>query len=328
MNREYLDELFANLPEIVQERITTAADVIVRKKNEHGRVVAVLGSGPNVHEGVTTLVAELIAQGVIDGVLTSSATVSHEMAGTLERVKRVDGTTLGFELQHPKSLCLPETGTYFLPRGNGFEFTELSAEELDEIRADVSFDEDLWVRGAYMEGTTIIKAAGNMSYPAGLRAETIATQIKELAQQYHQPFEFVVGLGADSRTMIGAGAARGKPVMVTIPAMVGGGNVGICIGDSIPIAQRCQKVSELLSKADVVIESALALAQEIHDGPFETYTGHGIWAPVTGTPTYTLRDKHLIRIDLDPNLEAVWQREQAGGAVQEAINAGKPKTKM
>ena len=35
--------------------------------------------------------------------------------------------------------------------------------------------------------------------------------------------------------------------------------------------------SPIVEKADAVIESAVALTQEIHDGPFECYTGHGIW---------------------------------------------------
>ncbi len=52
-------------------------------------MVVVTGSGPNLHEGVTTLIAELIHKGVVDGVVTSSAVVAHEMAGTLDRVKRV-----------------------------------------------------------------------------------------------------------------------------------------------------------------------------------------------------------------------------------------------
>ncbi len=59
-----------------------------------GKVAVVVGSGPNLHEGVTTLIAELIRLGVVDGVTTSSAVVAHEMAGTLDRVKRVDGSQL------------------------------------------------------------------------------------------------------------------------------------------------------------------------------------------------------------------------------------------
>ncbi len=328
MNRRFLDKLFADLPTTIQERVDQAANIIVNAKNKGGNVVTVIGSGPNLHEGITTLVAELITLGVINGVLTSSATVSHEMAGTLEKVKRVDGTKLGFTLQGSTSYEQPPPGKFFLPRGNVFEFSELNNGELAELQGDVTFNEDLWNSGNRLDGPVIIKAAGNMSYPLGLRTESIATRLRDFARKWHKPFEFVSGLGADPRTMIGSGANRSAPVLVTIPAMVGGGNVGISIGDSIPIAQRCQKIAHLLSNADVVIESALALAQEVHDGPFETYTGHGIWAPVTGTPSFTLQGKAIIRIDLDPNLQTVWEQERAGGAVQEAINQGKPKTKM
>ncbi len=328
MNRKFLDKLFAELPAAIQERVDLAAKIIVNAKKQGGNVVTVIGSGPNLHEGITTLVAELIAQGVINGVLTSSATVSHEMGGTLEKVKRVDGTKLGFTLQESNSYEQAPPGKFFLPRGNVFEFSELTPVELTELQEDVTFNEELWKNGNALDGPVIIKAAGNMSYPLGLRTESIATRLRDIARKWQKPLEFIAGLGADPRTMIGSGASRSAPVLVTIPAMVGGGNVGISIGDSIPIAQRCQKIAHLLSNADVIIESALALAQEVHDGPFETYTGHGIWAPVTGTPSYTLQGKHLIRIDLDPNLQTVWEQERAGGAVQAAINLGKPKTKI
>ncbi len=328
MNRKFLDKLFADLPAAIQERVDQAAKIIVNAKIHGRNVVTVIGSGPNLHEGITTLVAELISQGVINGVLTSSATVSHEMAGTLEKVKRVDGTKLGFTLQQPNSYQQPPAGKFYLPRGNVFEFSELTQAELAELQSDVTVHEALWNQVSLLDGPVIIKAAGNMSYPLGLRTETIATRLRDIARKWQKPLEFIAGLGADPRTMIGSGAGQSVPILVTIPAMVGGGNVGISIGDSIPIAQRCQKIAHLLSDADVIIESALALAQEVHDGPFETYTGHGIWTPATGTPSYTLQGKHLIRIDLDPNLQTVWEQERAGGAVQAAINLGKPKTKM
>jgi hypothetical protein len=92
------------LDRMTLERVVTAVDRIVAAKERGGKVVVVTGSGPNVHEGVTTLVAELMRVGVVDGVTTSSAVVAHEMAGVLDRVKRVDGEALG----------LPAT---ILPRG-------------------------------------------------------------------------------------------------------------------------------------------------------------------------------------------------------------------
>ena len=83
----------------------------------------------------------------------------------------------------------------------------------------------------------------------------------------------------------------------------------------------------MMSSADVIIESAVALTQEIHDGPFETFTGHGIWANWEGYPTYSLKGKTLIRIDLDPNLKRAWDLEKGSGSVQKAIDKGMPKTK-
>jgi hypothetical protein len=140
--------------------------------------------------------------------------------------------------------------------------------------------------------------------------------------------EEVLGAGADPRTMIGIGAARKLPVLVSIPQLVGGGGVGLAIGDSIAIAERARRVARLLGSADVIIESAVALTQEIHDGPFETHTGHGLWAAWQDEPTYSLEGKTLVRIDLDPTLDRVWHIEREGSAVQEAIDRGLPKTKL
>ena len=124
--------------------------------------------------------------------------------------------------------------------------------------------------------------------------------------------------------MLGAASLRNVPVMVTIPQLVGGGAVGMSIGDSIPISERSMRISRMLADCDVIIESAVALTQEIHDGPFECYTGHGIWAWWSGQNTYNLRDKSLIRIDLDENLRRAVELNKT---VQEAIDKGLPKTK-
>ena len=84
----------------------------------------------------------------------------------------------------------------------------------------------------------------------------------------------------------------------------------------------------MMESADVIIESAVALTQEIHDGPFETYTGHGIWSQWEGYHTYSLKDKTIIRIDLDPALKKAWEFEKISGKVQSAIDKGLPKTKL
>ena len=171
----------------------------------------------------------------------------------------------------------------------------------------------------------IVKAAGNMAYPMGLRGERLAGEILTLAQLYGLPFEAVAGWGCDPRTMLGAADARGVPVLVTIPQLVGGGAVGMAIGDSIPISARSMRLARMLADCDVIIESAVALTQEIHDGPFECYTGHGIWASWARQFTYSLRDKTLVRIDLDENLR---RAVELNDTVQNAIDRGLPKTKV
>jgi hypothetical protein len=311
-------QLRAALPSSTQEHLKQAIARIVSAKRKGGRVVVVTGSGPNLHEGVTTQIAELIRHGLVDGVITSSAVVAHEMAGTLDRVKRV-------RIDPEENYGCP---AHLLPRGRVFEITALSdAQRLDMEGEIPGGGWDLYDRLQKAPGTLVIKAAGNMAWPLGLRTERLAQEIRNAANQYGVSLEHFAGLGASPMTMIGAGARKGVPVLVSIPQLVGGGAVGISIGDSISIARRSRSIAEMLSDADVIIESASALSQEIHDGPLETYTGHGIWTGWDRLKTYSLEGKTIIRIDLDPNLERAWEMERQDANVQEAIDKGLPKTK-
>ena len=47
----------------------------------------------------------------------------------------------------------------------------------------------------------IVKVAGNMAYPMGLRGERLAGEILTLAQLYGLPFEAVAGLSLPCRTL-------------------------------------------------------------------------------------------------------------------------------
>ena len=84
----------------------------------------------------------------------------------------------------------------------------------------------------------------------------------------------------------------------------------------------------MVEQSDIIIESAVALTQEIHDGPFECYTGHGIWVWWLGEHTYSLEGKSLIRFDLDENLRKATDWEHSDKTIQGAINKGLPKTKV
>ncbi|NCC58858.1 MAG: hypothetical protein EOM17_14735, partial [Synergistales bacterium] len=97
---------------------------------------------------------------------------------------------------------------------------------------------------------------------------------------------------------------------------------------SISIFERSKIIASMLESADVIIESAVVLTQEIHDGPFECYTGHGIWSWWKGLHTYSLKDKTLIRIDLDENLRKAQDLQKESALIQEAIDKGLPKTKI
>ena len=305
-----------SLPASTQAHLSSAIRKIVSAKEQGGRAVVVTGSGPNIHEGVTTLIAELIQKGVIDGVITSSAVIAHEMAGTLDRVKRVGIQAADRDI--PDAL---------LPRGRVFEITVLSAEQRQEMERELPEGWDLYDRISECPGNLVIKAAGNMAWPMGLRTERVAREIRDIASQCGASFEQVAGLGASPWTMIGAGAEKNVPVVVSIPQLVGGGAVGIAVADAISMARRARLVADMLAGADVIVESAIALSQEIHDGPFETYTGHGIWTAWDHLPTYSLEGKTLVRIDLDPNLERAWEMERRDAEVQNAVNQGLPKTK-
>jgi hypothetical protein len=310
----FVESLYRDLPQAVRLAVDQAVDAVVRVRRGGGKVVVVTGSGPNVHEGVTTLLAELVRKGLVQGISTSSAVVAHEMAGALDRVHRVEGRRLGI-------------ADSLLPKGGLFEVTLLEDSELEALAGELVLDLDLVRRARALPGEQIIKAAGNMAYPMGLRTERLALEVAALARAHGLPFERVAGLGADPRTMIGAAAETGAPVLVSVPQLVGGGAVGLAIGDSMPISRRSALMAELLAGAEVIIESGVALTQEIHDGPFETYTGHGIWAAWEGKGTYSLQGKTLVRIDLDPVLAQVWQLERSGARVQQAVDRGLPKTK-
>jgi hypothetical protein len=310
----YIDRLYQDLEQSARAAVDRTVDAIVSARESGGKVMVVTGSGPNIHEGVTTLIAELIHKGVVQAVSTSSAVVAHEMGGSLDRVRRVRGADLGFYADH-------------LPRGGLFEVTLLREGDLAALQREMVLDLDLIGRAEKAPGEVIIKAAANMAYPVGLRTERLAIEIETLARTRGVSFEAVAGLGADPCTMIGAGARAGVPVLVSVPQLVGGGMVGLAIGDSLPLKQRSAAIARMLSEASVIIESGVALTQEIHDGPFETYTGHGIWSQWEGMETYSLRGKTLVRIDLDPNLAKVCEIEQSVKGVQASIDKGLPKTK-
>ena len=269
IDQNSIESMEKGLASRVRSRLNQAVKVIVETKERGGTVVAVVGSGPNIHEGVSTLIAELIHKGIIDGVSTSSAVINHEMAGTLEKVKRFDGVAFGFS---------PEK----LPSDGQFEVSLISEARLEAYQREIHIDLGLYRKMRRAKGNTIIKVAGNMAYPTGLRTERLAREVLALARRSGVPFEEMVGYGADPHTMIGAGAKHHVPVLVTVPQLVGGGEVGLAIGDSLSISERCQRIASLMAEADVIIESALALSQEIHDGPFELFTGHGIWSDWEG----------------------------------------------
>lgn len=89
IDEQFINSLYESLNEYSRHYLDIAIEKIIETKKKGGKVVVVTGSGPNIHEGVTTLIAEFINKGLVDGVTTSSAVVSHEMGGVLDKVKRI-----------------------------------------------------------------------------------------------------------------------------------------------------------------------------------------------------------------------------------------------
>lgn len=315
-NFDLINKYYKELEQASRENLNKAIDKIIEVKKRNGKIMIVTGSGPNIHEGVTVLISELMDKDIVNSISTSSAVIAHEMAGSLDKVKRIKADRLGFK-----------PGSNFLPRGDIFEFTKIEESDLENLKKELVLDKELLRKSKSTDGDVIIKAAGNMAYPMGLRTEMLSREILNIAQTYNLPFEEVAGWGADKRTMIGKGVEKGFPVIVSVPQLVGGGAVGLSIGDSISISERSMRIARMLEESDIIIESAVALTQEIHDGPFECYTGHGIWSHWIGFKTYSLKEKTIIRIDLDKQLMQAKLMQNKNKKIQEAIDKGLPKTK-
>ena len=104
------------------------------------------------------------------------------MGGALDRVKMCGAAQLGMDEEK-------------MPRGNVFEFTDMTDEELDELGKEMLLDRELLAKRHAAEGHMVIKAAANMAYPMGLRTEKLAEEILSLCRQCGLPFETVAGLG-------------------------------------------------------------------------------------------------------------------------------------
>ena len=126
-----LEYFRSSLDERSQASVASAIQKITEVKKRGGKVMVVTGSGPNIHEGVTTLIAELIRVGIVDAVSTSSAVISHEMAGSLDRVFRVDAAALGMDMEK-------------MPRGDVFEFTCLTKAEIEKLKQEMHWVKDLF----------------------------------------------------------------------------------------------------------------------------------------------------------------------------------------
>lgn len=307
-------ELEGALPGVTISRINKCVREWAEVKQHGGLVTVVIGSGPHLHEGVTVLLSGMIRKGLIDGVITSSAVCAHEIAGILEYVKRVRADNVGIEGPG-------------VPLDGVLEVAQCSESDLAEMGNVIDMDMEYFRILESAPGHSIIKAAGNIAYPTGLWSECISEDICNKARKENVSWEKCAGMGCDPKTLLGACARKSVPFWVSVPQLIGGGSTGLLIGDSCSITERTLGVAKTLEKADLIIESGLALAQEIHDGPWECATGHGIWAAYRKKQTFSLKDKHIYRIDLDKALDVAWKQQRSHAAVSNAVDKGSPKTK-
>ena len=214
---DFLRNLRSALPPSTVEHLDSAIGRIATAKEKGKRVAAITGSGPNIHEGVTTLIAELIRKEVVDGVITSSAVVAHEMGGTLDRVWRVaaDGS-----MRLPVPLDV-------LPRGHVFEVTQLEAAQREAVAKEMPHGWDIYDALLASPGQSVIKAAGNMAWPMGLRTERLAREIQSGAAQYGVSLERFAGWGAGASVSAArAAATEVTSISATAAAAVSGGASG------------------------------------------------------------------------------------------------------
>ncbi len=177
-NLDLINKYYQELEQVSKDNLNKAIDKIIEVKKRNGKIMVVTGSGPNIHEGVTVLISELMDKNIINNVSTSSAVIAHEMAGSLDKVKRIEGNRLGFK---------PDSS--FLPRGDIFEFTQIKDSDLENLRKELVLNEELLKKSKSINGDVIIKAAGNMAYPMGFRTEILSREILNIAQTYNLPFE-------------------------------------------------------------------------------------------------------------------------------------------
>ena len=79
MDTDILDSIAARLSDETLEHIEEVVERIVEVKERGGKVAVVTGSGPNIHEGVTTLIAELMRVGVVDAVMVNGPAATGDV---------------------------------------------------------------------------------------------------------------------------------------------------------------------------------------------------------------------------------------------------------
>ena len=128
--------------------------------------------------------------------------------------------------------------------------------------------------------------------------------------------------------MIGIAAARNRPVLVSIPQLVGGGAVGLAIGDSISITKRSRLVAKPWPRRT-------SSSSRLLPSPRKSTMARSSYTRVTesGRPgrasilTLSKAKRWYASIWMT-NLERAWRQERENAQVQQAVDRGLPKTKL
>ncbi len=93
--KPFIDQYYSRLTSESQAALDEAVNTIVRQKELGNKVMVITGRGPNLHEGVTTLISELMHKGLwmVSQPVCSGSPMSWRVHW---RVHRVHGPDLGF----------------------------------------------------------------------------------------------------------------------------------------------------------------------------------------------------------------------------------------
>ena len=214
----FLRNLHDSLPPSTQEHLQSAIDAIVGARERGGRVVVVTGSGPNIHEGVTTQIAELIRHG-------RGRWRNHKLGrrrarnGGNARPREADPhAEPGHAARFRRRCCraAESSRSPSLRPSSAWTWRWNSPEDWDDVRSLLGVARQRGDQSGGQHGVADGPAHGAAG--AGIRdaRQPVRRDVRTVRGLRRRPHD-------DDR---GRRAAQDVPVLVSIPQLVGGGAVG------------------------------------------------------------------------------------------------------